>query len=95
MKLFKLGLRIWIGLTALMSFLGGWALFSHSNKPAPLQTGAAQQNLPAAQLAPLPTLAPLPSLNDPSATGLQPLPSFSSIQQAPLVSLPSLRTSGS
>jgi hypothetical protein len=38
MKIVKKGMRVWITIAAVFSFLGGWVLFSHSLKPAPLQT---------------------------------------------------------
>lgn len=104
MKPLKLGLRIWIAITSIVSFLGGWALFSHSGKPAPLFSSpatdtpvtAAQQVQPS--LAPLPTLPPVPSLDSLTqggASALQPLPSISIVQSAPSASLPRLRTRGS
>jgi hypothetical protein len=37
MKIVKKGMRIWITIAAVFSFLGGWVLFSHSPKPASLQ----------------------------------------------------------
>jgi hypothetical protein len=37
MKIIKKGLRIYLTIAALFSFLGGYILLSHSNKPAPLQ----------------------------------------------------------
>jgi hypothetical protein len=37
MKIVKKSLRLWITVASVFSFLGGWILFSHSNKPAPLQ----------------------------------------------------------
>jgi hypothetical protein len=37
MKIVKKSLRVWITVASVFSFLGGWILFSHSGKPAPLQ----------------------------------------------------------
>ncbi len=37
MKIVKKGMRVWMTMAAVFSFLGGWVLFSHSQKPAPLQ----------------------------------------------------------
>ncbi len=37
MKIFKRGMRVWITVASVFSFLGGWVLLAHSNKPAPLQ----------------------------------------------------------
>lgn len=56
MKLFKLGLRFWIGLTSIFSFLGGWVMLAHSPKPVQSSTSAA---VSAVAATPLPTLAPL------------------------------------
>ncbi len=79
-KPFKLALRIWIAITSILSFLAGWALFSHAGKPAPLIS--AQPSGPS-QVDPsspgvLPTLAPVPSIdqltNGSGGSALQPLP---------------------
>ncbi len=77
MKPLKISLRVWIAASSLLSFMGGWALFSHSGKPAPLFSSPAAPPPPAAssgeddtaQLAPLPTLQPLPSLDDLTSSG--------------------------
>ncbi len=37
MKFIKKGMRVWITFASVISFLGGWILFSHAAKPAPLQ----------------------------------------------------------
>lgn len=56
MKLFKFGLRLWIMLTSIMSFLAGWIMLAHAPKPV-------QNSSPSSvNIAPLPTLAPLPDL---------------------------------
>ncbi len=47
MKIVKKGMRIWITITAVFSFLGGWVLFSHSPKPAPLQASQPAISAPA------------------------------------------------
>lgn len=39
MKLVKKSLRAWLTMASVFSFLGGWIILSHSNKPAPLQIG--------------------------------------------------------
>jgi len=57
MKLFKIGLRIWIMLTSVLSFLAGWIMLAHA--PKPIQNSAPSS----ANIAPLPTLAPLPGLD--------------------------------
>ncbi len=37
MKIVKKGLRVWLTIASVFTFLGGWIILSHSNKPAPLQ----------------------------------------------------------
>jgi hypothetical protein len=37
MKIVKKSMRLWITIASVFSFLAGWVLFSHANKPAPLQ----------------------------------------------------------
>jgi hypothetical protein len=102
MKPLKLGLRIWIALSSLVAFLGGWAFFSHSNKPVPLVadqngSGSSSTQQDPQTLQPLPTLQPVPSfdqLSNSSSFQAQPLqqPSFSSIFSN---ASPRLRTRGS
>jgi hypothetical protein len=76
----KLGLRIWIAITSVLSFLFGWMLFSHSGKPAPLFTSHSQPAVSqptqyqAAQLPPVPSIDDLTSGS--SSSSLQPLPSL-------------------
>ena len=103
MKPLKFGLRIWIGITSIISFLGGWALFSHAGKPAPLissptvvsaEESAQGGSTAGVQFAPIPTLPPMPSMDEPSTgSNLQPLPSlpFTTQQSA----MPRFRTRGS
>ena len=57
MRLFKIGLRIWIMLTSVLSFLAGWIMLAHA--PKPIQNSSPSS----ANIAPLPTLAPLAGLN--------------------------------
>ncbi len=53
MKIIKFGLRFWITLGSVFSFLVGWAIFGHSLKPIqPVNTAVAS----------LPTLEPLPPM---------------------------------
>lgn len=85
MKYTKLGLRLWIAMSSVAGFLGGWALLAHSPKPAQLV-----QNQPVVESTPLPTLAPLPSFNQRSQ-GFQQLPSLSQNRGFK----PRLRTGGS
>lgn len=106
MKPLKLGLRVWIAITSVFSFLGGWALFSHSGKPAALfpTAGSSVQAAPQVQpsgVQPLPTLAPIPSLDSliqgsqsaVNNNALQPLPSIQ--QSAPQNFFPRMITRGS
>jgi len=110
MKPLKIGLRVWIALTSLLSFLGGWAIFSHSGKPMPLfsTSGAAvaaasvattDGAITADAVTPLPTLAPLPSLNDLASSGsiqaLPALPNLTANNNAVSNFTPRLRTRGS
>jgi len=99
MKPLKFGLRVWIALTSVLSFLAGWMLLAHAGKPAPLiasQPAAVDTSNSTSSIAPLPTLQPLPSLNDltsSSATQLQSLPSIQS--NPPASFFPSFRSRGS
>jgi hypothetical protein len=55
MKLFKFGLRLWIMLISVMSFLMGWIMIAHA--PKPIQSSAPSTF----NATPIPTLAPLPN----------------------------------
>jgi hypothetical protein len=101
MKLFKFGLRLWILITSVMSFLLGWIMLAHA--PKPTQTSAPA---PINSVATIPTLAPLPNLNIGSSQNNGNLfqnPLFSvqpSIQTLPqpsnnFAAAPVFRTSGS
>jgi hypothetical protein len=57
MKFLKIGIRFWLTLTSLLSFLTGWIMLAHA--PKPNQAGVSSSNV-AAQL---PTLEPLNSLS--------------------------------
>jgi hypothetical protein len=58
MKLFKLGLRLWMTLVSVFSFLLGWIVLAHAQKPAQAKSSSA-----AGSVRPLPTLLPLSPLN--------------------------------
>ncbi len=58
MKLLKLGLRFWITVTSIISFLAGWILLAHAPKPNQ------SNSLASDAAAPLPTLEPLQPLSD-------------------------------
>ncbi len=78
MKPFKLGLRIWIGVISTLTFLSGWFVFSHSQKPAPLPGFTSSGSTQASAIA-IPTLVPATSSNSVSLSSLfQPLTSSSS-----------------
>jgi hypothetical protein len=101
MKSLKIGLRVWIAMTSLLSFLAGWGILSHSGKPVSLfaDPGAASLPDPVVQSQVLlPTLEPLPSLADLTTTGV--IQSLPALPSAPNVSInnnftPRLRTRGS
>jgi hypothetical protein len=61
MKLFKLGLRLWMTLVSVFSFLLGWIFLAHAQKPAQPKSSS-----PAGSATPLPTLVPLSPLNIPA-----------------------------
>lgn len=84
MKLLKFGLRFWITLGSVFSFLIGWMIFGHSLKPA--------QPFSQANLTTLPTLEPLPPLG-----GMQDSRNrqFPQISQPSFSSRPMFMTSGS
>lgn len=91
MKIMKIGLRVWIGIVSLFSFLLGWILFAHSAKPVSILSQPSQpQPVLASQLQPIPTLPPL---NDPqlSSQNIQPIPQ----QQPQMLFQPRLRSGGS
>jgi hypothetical protein len=89
MKIFKIGLRIWIAAVSVVSFLMGWIMFAHSGKPVSVLGQSSQpQPVQASQLQPIPTLPPL---DDPqlSMQSIQPMP------QAQMQFQPRLRSGGS
>ncbi len=93
---FKIGLRIWIAMTSILSFLFGWVLFSHAGKPAPLiatQPAISSQpsQLQSQNLPPVPSIDQL--TNGSASGGLQPLPSLP--QTVSPGFFPSFRTRGS
>ncbi len=85
MKYTKLGLRLWIAMSSVAGFLGGWALLAHSPKPA-----QPVQNQPVVESTPLATLAPLPSFNQRNQ-GIQQFPTLTQNRGFK----PRLRTGGS
>lgn len=83
MKLIKLGLRVWITLASIISFLMGWVMLAHS--PKPVQTGSTQTTTSLSPLQPL----DFGSGDDDS----QNIPMFQSVNRPGLI--PRFRTSGS
>lgn len=88
MKLLKYGIRFWITITSILSFLAGWILLAHAPKPAAVFSSS---NV----VAPLPTLEPLEPLSafGSDANGFQNQPSFS--LQPRMQFRPTFRTGGS
>jgi hypothetical protein len=91
MKFLKIGIRFWITLTSVLSFLTGWIMLAHA--PKPNQAGSAFTNISA----PLPTLEPLQPLSELNSDedNFQNQPLFS-VQPGTRSQLrPSFRTGGS
>jgi hypothetical protein len=86
MKHLKVGLRIWIAISSIAGFLGGWVMLAHSPKPAQ----PAQQVSVLVQPVNLPPLPPMTSFTQQSSA-FQPLPS---LPQSSFFT-PRLRTGGS
>ena len=57
MKLLKLGLRVWLTIASVLSFIGGWILLVHAPKP---NQGASLYGATTTKA--YPTLEPLPPL---------------------------------
>jgi hypothetical protein len=53
MKIWKNTIRVWITITSVLSFLGGWVVLAHSPKPNQFNSANLQQ---------MPALEPVPSL---------------------------------
>lgn len=91
MKTIKTSLRTLISATSIMAFLGGWALFAHSQKPASFVSSTQTvliQSIQVPMLAAIPTLEPFDN-----TIHLQAAPSSSNNSFA--FSQPMLRTRGS
>jgi len=56
MKSLKFGLRFWLTITSVFSFVGGWVMLVHAPKPAQLQFSLGNTSS-------APTLEPLPPLS--------------------------------
>jgi hypothetical protein len=82
MKLLKTGLRFWITLTSLFSFVAGWIMLAHAPKPD-------QRDALVSSVAPIPTLDPLRPLSEFQAGGPsqdQPFFNFQPRWQRPIFS---------
>ena len=89
MKLIKLGIRFWITLTSVLSFMTGWVMLAHA--PKPNQSGSASTSI----AAPLPTLEPLNSFSGSDDNNSQNQPLFSVQPNTRSQFRPSFRTGGS
>ena len=83
MKKLKFGLRFWITITSILSFVGGWIMLVHSPKPAQLIPDAAS------------TLEPLPPLFDNINDNIQNQSLFSIQPRQRFGGNPFFRTGGS
>jgi len=82
MKFFRNSLRVLVASSSVVAFFGGWAIFAHTEKPAP----ALQP------IAPISTPAPLNFNSLPPSGNLQPLPV---LPQSRSAVVPRLRTRSS
>lgn len=91
MKLLKIGIRFWVTITSVLSFLTGWVMLAHA--PKPNQASSAYTNISA----PLPTLEPLRPLSDfgSDEDNFQNQPLFSVQPNTRSQFRPSFRTGGS
>lgn len=95
MRLTKIALRVWIGMTSMFSFVAGWIMLAQSPKPVQPRSISAPSS---AMVAPLPTLAPLPPLDLAGGGAISGSQRQLSIQQRPSIvvqSAPIFTTGGS
>jgi hypothetical protein len=100
MKPVKITLRIWIAVTSILSFLGGWALLSHSGKPVSIFASSTDTNATGSGVSVNTTLPPIPSLDQlvGSSTGAASNSTFQSLPAQSSSSFnfaPSFRSRGS
>ncbi len=84
MKIMQYSIRMLVLAGSIAGFFGGWALFAHAGKPAPLPPAPAS-------VAP----ADLPPLDFSAPTNLQPLQPIQPLQPRSTFVTPRLRTRGS
>jgi hypothetical protein len=90
MKFLKIGIRFWITLTSVLSFLTGWVMLAHA--PKPNQATFSSSNV----AAPLPTLEPLnPLSGSDDNNNFQNQPLFSVQSSVRSQFRPAFRTGGS
>jgi hypothetical protein len=90
MKLLKFGLRFWLTLTSVVSFVAGWIMLAHAPKPD--QQNSVYSSVTSSTA---PTLEPLPLLSDFNANNNS-QDQFQLFQQRPSFGFrPTLRTGGS
>ncbi|MCA9937640.1 MAG: hypothetical protein KC418_03290 [Anaerolineales bacterium] len=92
-KLTKILLRLWISLMSVATFVAGWAMLSHAQKPAPLTPTAPAQTTTNTTIN-MPELAPIPSLEElvgSNETANQPV----FVQPSVSTGFPRMRTRGS
>jgi hypothetical protein len=90
MKLLKIGIRFWITLTSVLSFLSGWVMLAHA--PKPNQATFSSSSV----AAPLPTLEPLnPLSGSDDNNNFQNQPLFSVQPSVRSQFKPAFRTGGS
>jgi hypothetical protein len=97
-KPMKIGLRIWLAITAAVSFLTGWAMLAHSAKPVSASAATSSTTGSTAGPLSLPTLAPVPGLSTFTSGGSQTTQNLQPLQiqpSSPFASSPALRTRGS
>ena len=89
MKLLRFGIRFWITVTSVVSFLTGWILLAHAPKPTSSTTSNTNN------VAPIPTLEPLQPLSNFQSddNNFQSAPQFDFQQQNQF--RPKFRSSGS
>ena len=89
MKFLKIGIRFWITIASVLSFLTGWVMLAHA--PKPNQSSFFSSNV----AAPLPTLELLNPLSGSDDSNFQNQPLFSAQPNVRSQLRPAFRTGGS